>query len=278
IALHRGGRPCRAVAGPVVNERRDERDYLVLDLRFDCGEATGPFTLRDDTVFPDDAQHEAFVTVGEEEARILRRGRQEVELGSGSAISLVVEYLFEGAIHLITGYDHVLFLLALLLPSGLLAVESGVRATVKDVALLVTAFTVGHSITLAIAALDVVVLPSQPVEVAIAGSIVIVAVYSAVVPAARRAVPWVALGFGLVHGFGFSSVLKEQGLSTGTEVLALLSFNVGIELAQLAVVALVVPLLAQLAKYDRYETVVVRGGSVLIGLLALYWVVERVLG
>jgi hypothetical protein len=149
----------------------------------------------------------------------------------------------------------------------------------RDLAWLVTAFTVGHSVTLALAALEIVVLPSQPVEIAIAASIVLVALHTCFVPRGRRVLPLVAGVFGLIHGFGFSSVLRELGLPAEDTVLALVSFNVGIELAQLAFVALVLgPLLAVAKRPAVYERWLVRGGSLGIAAVASYWVVERVLG
>jgi hypothetical protein len=116
------------------------------------------------------------------------------------------------------------------------------------------------------------------VEIAIAGSIVAVALHTARAPRQRRGLPLVAAGFGLIHGFGFSSVLREVGLPAGDTALALVAFNVGIELAQLAFVALVLGPLLFLGRRPYYERAVVRGGSLLIAAMASYWVVERVLG
>jgi hypothetical protein len=172
----------------------------------------------------------------------------------------------------------VLFLLSLVLAAGLVAAREGTRKALRDVAILVTAFTIGHSVTLIAAALGVVVLPSRLVESLIAASIIVVAGANVWKPEARKSIPWLAFGFGLIHGFGFSSVLAEYGLPTGHRVLALLCFNVGIELAQLAFVAVVLFPLAWAARYDGYRAVVVRGGSVVIALLAAVWLAERALG
>jgi hypothetical protein len=143
---------------------------------------------------------------------------------------------------------------------------------------IVTAFTIGHSVTLALAALDVVVAPSALVESAIAASVVIAAVLNLWRPSAGAERPWLALGFGLVHGFGFSSVLAEVGLPKGERVLALFSFNVGIELAQLAFVALVLWPLALLARRRFYERAVLVPGSLAIAAIAAFWFVERAAG
>lgn len=242
---------------------------------FTCDGA--PVRFEDDAVFDSDAQHEAIVRVGDAPT-ILRRGRQEVALVAPSLGDTAWTFLVEGAIHLVTGYDHILFLLSLLLVAGELAREKGTRAAVRDVALMVTAFTLGHSVTLILAALDVVALPSRLVESAIAASIVAVAVWNFVRPEARVGLRWVAGVFGLVHGFGFSSVLRELLLPAGQRVTALLMFNLGIELAQLAIVVVVVPLLGWLAASRRYRAVVVRGGSALIGLAGLWWLIQRAFG
>ncbi|RLB49667.1 MAG: hypothetical protein DRJ42_20515 [Deltaproteobacteria bacterium] len=278
VRLSGAGGPCGVDAGPVTAVTRDERAYLEVTLSFTCP-GGGPYTLRDDTIFADDPQHEAFVRVlssGETDARILRRGRQEAAIGSPpSSAELAGLYFTEGAIHLVTGYDHVLFLLSLMLAAGLVAARDGRRKALADIALLVTAFTLGHSVTLAAAALEWVVLPSRLVESAIALSIVAVAGLNIVAPAARRPMPYLAVGFGLVHGFGFSAVLAEQGLPGSQRVLALVAFNVGIEVAQLAFVAAFMVPLGALAKWEGYERVVVRGGSGVIAVIAGYWFVTR---
>lgn len=277
----RGGR-CAAEASEPVVAIRDDRPFLELVLTYRCPSPAADLVLRDDTVFPDDPQHEAFVHVrwsGETDARVLRRDRRTAPLGEPPSVArLAGTFLWEGALHLATGYDHLLFLLSLVLAAGLVAVREGTRRALADVAALVTSFTIGHSVTLIAAALGIVVLPSQLVESVIAASIIAVAVVNVWRPEARRSMPWLAFFFGLIHGFGFSSVLAEYGLPSGHRVLALLCFNVGIELAQLAFVAVVLGPLAWAARYDSYRNVVVRGGSVVIALLAAVWLAERALG
>lgn len=279
----RGVAPCIGRAEAPVEEQRDARSFIRVQLRFECagGEA---LTLRDDTVFPDDRQHEALVYLAgrAEGAAVLRTGQRELELGGPprSGSDLARTFVWEGMLHFALGYDHVLFLLSLLLGVGLGAdAQPSFRKVLRDLAWLVTAFTLGHSVTLALAALEIVVLPSQPVEIAIAASIVAVALHTCFRPRGRRVLPYVAGLFGLIHGFGFSSVLRELGLPAQDTVLALVSFNVGIELAQLAFVALAIgPLLALAKRPALYERWVVRGGSVAIAAMASFWVVERVLG
>src|SRR5262249_51800960 len=149
-----------------------------------------------------------------------------------------MQFIYEGIWHIWLGFDHVLFLLALLLPAVLVRVDghwhaAGTFSSVCwNVVSIVTAFTVAHSITLSLAALDVVRLPSHLVESTIAASVVLAGLgnlYPRMI--GRR---WlVAFGFGLIHGFGFAAVLTDLGLPQHSLLLSLISFNVGVEIGQL---------------------------------------------
>lgn len=282
IRLTSAGGPCSAAASDAIPVERDARPYLRVDLRYRCPAPVRDLRLVDDAFYGDDPLHEAIVRVtsGEEErALILRGGDRAIALADlPSTWEQAGRFLREGTIHMVTGYDHLLFLLALLLVAGELAVRRGMRIALRDVALLVTAFTLGHSVTLVLAALDLVVLPSRLVESAIALSIVIVAAWNVVRPEMRRALPWVAFAFGLVHGFGFSSLLRELVLPQADRVVALLAFNVGIEIAQLAFVAVALGPLAWAARRAWYRRSIVQAGSVGIGLVGSYWFVTRLLG
>jgi len=267
------GRASRDVSIVDVEGLRNAR-AIRLEIAFDCPSAGGR-VFHDGAVFDSDPQHEAIVRLGETPT-VLRVGRQDVAVGDPPGLlDTLATFFVEGAIHLVTGYDHILFLLSLLLVAGEVAARDGRRKAVRDVALIVTAFTVGHSVTLIAAALDVVTLPSRLVESLIAASIIAVAVWNVVKPEARVGLRWVAAGFGLIHGFGFSSVLRELIVPTGERVGALLAFNVGIEVAQLVLVVLVVPLLGWMGSMDWYRSRVVRGGSAVIGLIASWWLIER---
>lgn len=279
LTVRVGDVPCDGTVGTFEAIDRDGTAFVRTEVDFRCPEGTK--VLEDTAVFADDPQHEAIVRLAfasGDDATILRQGRQTVELGAPAGAGRVASvFLWEGVLHFATGYDHVLFLLSLVLAAGFVARANGTRKALADVAWLVTAFTLGHSVTLVLAALGVVVLPIQPVEVVIALSIVIVAGLNVWRPEHRAPMPWIAGGFGLVHGFGFSSVLAELGLPRAQSVLALVCFNVGIELAQLLFVALVMGPLAWAARTKGYRPFV-RGASVVIALLALFWVVERVAG
>jgi hypothetical protein len=186
----------------------------------------------------------------------------------------------EGVWHIWIGFDHILFLLSLLLPAVLVVhakrwrgVDSLGVAT-REVVWVVTSFTVAHSITLSLAALELVSLPSRLVESAIALSVVLAAANN-LFPVMERRRWMAAFGFGLIHGFGFASVLAELGLPTDALVLSLLGFNVGVELGQMAIVAVFLPVAYALRNTRFYLRGVFLGGSVLTMLLALVWLVER---
>lgn len=187
-----------------------------------------------------------------------------------------------GVQHIGEGTDHLLFLLALLLPAPLLARGGrwagfgGVRYGLGRLLRIVTAFTLGHSLTLLLGALGWVRLPGQLVEVLIAGSILVSAVHAwRPVFAGREG--WVAGGFGLVHGLAFASTLAGLHLDASRLALSILGFNLGIELMQLLVVALVVPWLLLLSQTPAYPAVR-QGGALLAGAAALAWLAERLTG
>ena len=194
-----------------------------------------------------------------------------------------------GIWHIWTGFDHLLFLLCLLLPAVLVgSATTGLRAggdtgaagwrpVLLDVLKVVTAFTLAHSITLSAAALHWASLPARFTEVMIAASVVLAAGLNLL--AATAAQRWqAAFGFGLVHGFGLASAIDDLGVPAGGLLPTLLAFNVGVEAGQLAVVAALLPLAYAVRQRAWYRPVVLRGGSVLVGVVALLWLVERAFG
>ncbi|HEY0778887.1 MAG TPA: HupE/UreJ family protein [Gemmatirosa sp.] len=210
-----------------------------------------------------------------------------VDRPGGSQWAGFASVLALGVRHIAEGTDHLLFLLALLLPAPLLATGGafgarrwgaygGVRHGAARLLRVVTAFTLGHSLTLAAAATGWVRAPSGPVEVLIAVSILVSAVHAwrPLFPG-REAL--VAGGFGLVHGLAFATMIAGYGVDPWHTVLTVLGFNLGIELMQLAVVAATVPWLLLLARTPAYRAVRVTGAAV-AGVAALAWIGERALG
>jgi hydrogenase/urease accessory protein HupE len=177
-------------------------------------------------------------------------------------------FLSLGVKHILTGYDHLLFLL------GLLIVARGFVSALT----IITSFTIAHSITLAVATLHLVQIPSRIVEPLIAASIVFVGVENLLrgdIPNARRMVPF---GFGLIHGFGFASALREAGIGSGAGgiVLPLVSFNLGVELGQIMVAAVALPIIWKLRENPMFVARWAPACSAAVVVLGSFWFVERV--
>ena len=191
-----------------------------------------------------------------------------------------VEYLQAGIEHIWGGIDHLLFLISLLLPAVLSRARGrwepvvSARPAFFSILKVVTAFTLAHSITLTLAALDVVRLPSRLTESVIAASIIVAALNN-IFPVVTESRARIAFAFGLLHGFGFASVLADMGLPNGARLLSLLAFNLGIEVGQLAVVLVVMPIVYQLRVGRLYRQAVLPWGSAAIAGLAFVWLVQR---
>ncbi len=202
-----------------------------------------------------------------------------VNLEKGSLWKGVAAMFRLGMRHIAEGYDHLLFLLALLLPAPLMASRrrwegfGGARHCIVSLVKITAAFTLGHSLTLAAGAVGWLRLPSRPVEVFIAVSILISAIH-ALRPLFAGREAWVAAGFGLVHGLAFAAILSNLGLDAGRLAWSILGFNLGIEAMQLAVVAAALPVLLFLGKTRFYPAFRV-AGAVAAGILSLIWIWER---
>ena len=207
---------------------------------------------------------------------------QRFDPASAGSRSSFLTFVKEGVWHIWIGYDHILFLVALLLPGVLRRTRTGwepvseIRPAIISVVKIVTAFTVSHSITLSLAALEIVRLPPRLVEAAIAASVALAAVNNLVRVLPERG--WqVAFAFGLIHGFGFANVLADLGLRHSELAATLLGFNVGVELGQLVLVAAVFPVILALRNLATYRQILFRFGSAAIGLVATAWLTERCL-
>jgi hypothetical protein len=240
--------------------------------------APGPRPGRVDVsarLFPYDGFHQTFINVYEEgtlrEQAVLGPSRGAHVYYAGTAqgrLAAVRTFVPAGIHHILIGPDHILFLVGLLLLGG------GGWALLR----IVTAFTIGHSVTLSLAALALVSPPAHVVEPAIALSIVFVGADNLLVGEKGRDVRgWIALAFGLVHGFGFAGVLREFGLPDGALAWSLFSFNLGVEIGQIAIVAAVA---AGLALVRRHSQAAARrvafAGSIAVIAAGTYWFVERV--
>lgn len=208
-----------------------------------------------------------------------RSPRQTLDLSSSSLLRGFVGFIWLGVWHILIGFDHILFLLALVLPSVLQRREGrwvpvpDFRQGLIQIVIIVSFFTIAHSVTLSLAALDVISLPSRLVESIIAGSIAIAAL-AAVLPKLSTKEWLIAFVFGLFHGFGFAIVLGDIGMGREHLVLSLLAFNVGVELGQIAIIAAIFPILFVLRGQPIYSWIRRVGAGVLIAI-ALYWFLER---
>ena len=250
------------------------RDELALRLKYRIAhEHPGALTI-DTNLFPYDPLHQTFINVYED-----RDLRQQVIFNASTeehtyylgttqgAIAVMKTFIPSGTHHILIGPDHILFLIGLLLLGG------SWMALVR----IVTAFTIGHSITLSLAALNLVTPPPSIIEPAIALSIVFVGADNLVRGDGRDLRAWAALTFGLVHGFGFANVLREFGLPREALGWSLFSFNFGVEIGQLAVVLLVASILEAIRRRsDIIGARVAVAGSVVVICAGTYWFVQRV--
>jgi hypothetical protein len=271
-------RGCSIIPGRLLVDQHTDGAYAVLKFSADCGQPLSQPLELDYSLFADlDPTHRGLLRA--------RLGPQTVSAVLGpdqprlklhpdgrSRWEQFVDYGREGVWHIWIGFDHVLFLISLLLPA-VLAMPRFAPAF-WDVFRVVSAFTVAHSITLALAALAVVTLPSRLVESAIAASVVLAALNN-LSPVVQRGRWLVAFAFGLIHGFGFASVLADLGLPQESLLLALVGFNLGVEAGQLCIVAAFLPLAYAMRHTWMYRRMIVVGGSAVIVLIAALWMVER---
>jgi hypothetical protein len=206
--------------------------------------------------------------------------RQEFDIASGGRLRGFLAVVKVGVEHIWMGFDHLLFLVALLLPSVLVRKDGRWRdgadfvPALINVVKIVTAFTVAHSVTLSLASLGLVHLPGRLVEVIIAASIAIAAA-DLVFPVFRGRIWLVVFGFGLFHGFGFAGALEEMGLLRENLGLSLLAFNLGVELGQVAIVIALFPVLFAVRRIPAYTHVALPLAAAGMIAISIGWVVER---
>ena len=226
-------------------------------------------------MFPYDPQHKTFLNVYENGAVIaqviLDKDRTAFEYFAGTrqgAWAVLQKFVPAGVHHILAGPDHLLFLAGLLLLGG----------TLKQLLLVVTAFTIAHSITLSLAALGMVMPPANAIEPAIALSIVYVGADNLLVRAGGRDTrAWIAFAFGLIHGFGFASVLREMDLPSRALGWTLFAFNVGVEIGQLVFVVLVASLFIWIrSRSEAAGRRLALAGSIVVMLAGAFWFVQRV--
>jgi hydrogenase/urease accessory protein HupE len=252
-------------------------DGVIVRIAFSCQDVPGDLVYRSTVLTASDksARQVVLIGAGENAPQALlddTHSTLTISAPAPSVWSTMQRYLVTGIEHIFLGYDHIAFLVAIVLWARRLV----------PVIKVVTAFTIAHSITLSLAALQIVVIPSAIVEPAIAASIIFVAVenfFSRNVDGRWK----VTFAFGLIHGFGFAGALQEMGLPANAVVPALAAFNIGVEIGQVAIVSIVVPALILLDRAfaaDRTKPVraaaLVYTLSAVITVLGSYWLVTRV--
>jgi hydrogenase/urease accessory protein HupE len=225
-------------------------------------------------MFPYDPQHQTFINVYEGEdltsQAILDASRSQFEYFAGTrqgTFAVIQRFVPSGVHHILIGPDHLLFLVGLLLLGG----------SIKQLIAVVTAFTIAHSITLSLAALNIVTPPAHVVEPAIALSIVYIGADNLMVHGGRDVRAWIAFAFGLIHGFGFANVLREMDLPSRALGWSLFSFNLGVEIGQVFVVVAVASALSALrARSETAGRRLAIAGSIVVIAAGTYWFIQRV--
>jgi HupE / UreJ protein len=293
LIVRAGNVPCQLSVIDQLLDRHGDGTYAVMRLAGNCAASESENALSIDyrLLFDIDAQHRGLL-------KLTDRGRtlsaifpadhpvQEFRADQTEHAAGFSGFVADGIKHIAIGFDHILFLVALLLPAVLMRSKTSrhwlpvatFRCALVNVAGIVTAFTVAHSITLSLAATGVLTPPSRWVEILIAVSVVITAVDNIIpiFPAFLRERRWaIAFAFGLIHGFGFANVLQALDLPHADLMLSLVGFNVGVELGQLTLVALFLPVAYLLRARPAYPRTVLAGGSVVIATVAAGWLFER---
>ena len=250
-------------------ETINDRQFAVINLNYKLENKPEKLVL-DYNIFMDDSDpsHANYATIkldGKQQESVLSYESRELAIGEVTFMQSATQFLLLGLEHIFTGYDHILFVISLLFGAK----------TFKNILSLVTAFTIAHSITLILATLEIVQLPGRFIESAIALSIIYVALIN-IFNSDSKHQPWLAFGFGLIHGFGFAGILSEMRLDGSQLATSLLSFNIGIEIGQLIIVSLVFPIILWLRKFT-FKPVkwVIPGTSVAILAFGLIWFIER---
>jgi hypothetical protein len=285
VAMEEGGTRCALTPGELLIDDHVDGAYAVLQFAAHCPAVPRTLAVHYSLLFDLDPNHHGLLnlrTASFNQSMVFKAEAPSLTLNLARADgwAQLRSFVAEGIWHIWHGYDHILFLLTLLLPAVVvrrqhqwLPRESWREAGI-DILKVVTAFTLSHSLTLSLAVLGFIQAPSRLVESAIAITVLLGAL-NILFPliTARRWV--VALVFGLIHGLGFAAVLADLGLTAAGLLKALVGFNLGVEIGQIAIVLLVMPLLYAVRGTWFYRRAALPAGACVIALLALYWVVSR---
>lgn len=271
--------PCPLTADTPSLTKDSEHEFAAITLRGACA---GALTLSYSAFVGIDDKHRALARVpGKAEPQVLAPGASLALTTDGDTPGSFTQFLAQGVGHILGGIDHLLFLVALMLPSvlrrehGHWRPQSDMKSALIHVVWLATAFTIAHSITLGLAAFGIVRFSPAVIEPLVAVT-VLAAALNNIRPVVTRHLAGIAFAFGLIHGFAFAEILAPLNLPRGELALALLGFNLGVEAGQIMVVATCFALLVLAVRWSGYPRWVLRGGSTVVAALACVWIVERV--
>jgi hypothetical protein len=284
--VYSDGQQCRfKIKKYTAHQRGSHQSYIKLDMHLLCPKPEKVLKINYDLFFTIDKNQKAFVRVNESNQTkpiILsqRSTSYEIDMEARSTLGAFKNFLIEGIWHIWIGFDHILFLLMLLLPAIYyyenkeLKTYNSFKKVFIEVAKIVTAFSVAHSITLVLSVIDMVDIDSRYIEIAIALSVLFTAINN-LFGFIKSKIWFLAFGFGLIHGFGFANVLKELLLEDITLVGMLFGFNVGVEIGQLIIVLVILPYIFLARESIYYRNIVVYGGSFITAIIAAIWAYER---
>lgn len=291
LSVQQGKANCALKRARQLLDERSDGYYLTLEFAGACPPGHGSLAVESRLFFDRDASHRVLlkVALGSEVRSSLLSPLQPRWQAprQASAIQTVGAFIKEGIRHIWIGYDHIAFLILLLLPAVLVsrtgvhgdddgswepaARWTGVAGTVLQI---VTAFTIAHSITLSLAALGFVVPPERPVEIGIAASVIVAGIVNLYPRMARRGT-LLAFTFGLLHGFGFANVLRGLDLTSTSLAWPLAGFNLGVEIGQLTIVLLVLPIIYAARQSPLYLRRIVPATSIMVAVMAGAWLMQR---
>ncbi len=285
IVAERGGERCTERARPIAVELHAGTMHVAQVYDLSC-RAQGAWSIDYTLLFDRDRSHRVLLAIatGDSDrpfAAVLDADRHRWDQGT-SGLARFTEFIRQGVWHIWQGYDHIAFLLLLLMPSVLKRGPDGRWVGARDIGIVVrhtlgvvTAFTLAHSITLSLSALGILNPPALPVEAGIAATVALAGLAN-LFPRLAAHGARIAFTFGLIHGFGFANALREVGIAHGAILAPLAGFNIGVELGQLAIVACTVPLLVLCRDLRSYPRVFLPTSSLAVSALACWWLLQRV--
>lgn len=277
-----GSSRCEPALNRVSTRAVNGNAFAVLDWQASCAASNDAVArVNYDFLFERNSMHAAILSTGPDRAPVVLTAKSRgavippaitrAEGPPGTSLATVFQtFIKEGIWHIFIGHDHILFLLTMLLA----AVRTSWRDSAVEALKVITAFTAAHSVTLFLVATGVISLPARFVETAIAASIIIAALNNIFSFMPGRT--WIiAASFGLIHGFGFASVLGGIDIDRANLVATVLAFNIGVEAGQIAIVAVALPVLVAAGHRKFFQPVILTGGSVLASLAGLFWMIDR---